>query len=216
VAAIVSLAGCRERAAGEGARAGGATAETAFVAIRIDASRTDLLFTFVDDAGRFRTVSRVADVPEPGRERVTVTDLALTPEQRQSDAILYVADLRAPLKDGTYSYTVMSRYGFEASARERSVSMLEERATRGDAVVLYGTTWCGACKAARRFLQKKGVPFLDKDIEKDPRAEREMLMKAHQSGVAVQGVPVLDVYGTLVTGFDEARLEALLAAPRGT
>ena len=39
-------------------------------------------------------------------------------------------------------------------------------------VVLYATDWCGYCKLTRRFLDQKGIPFKEYDIEKDAEARK--------------------------------------------
>ena len=40
---------------------------------------------------------------------------------------------------------------------------------RGPPVVtIYGTSWCGACRAARQYLTERKIPFADKDVERDP------------------------------------------------
>ena len=77
-------------------------------------------------------------------------------------------------------------------------------------VVLYSTTWCGYCRKARKFLSSKKIPFVEKDIEKSPAANQEMKAKAAKAGVRVGGVPVLDVNGKIIPGFDpNAILQAL-------
>jgi len=76
--------------------------------------------------------------------------------------------------------------------------------TRANArVVLYSTEWCGYCKATRRFLDEKGIPFKEFDIEKDPVAR-----KAYEA-LGGRGIPILDVNGTLLRDF---KPEAILAA----
>jgi glutaredoxin len=77
-------------------------------------------------------------------------------------------------------------------------------------VTIYGTSWCGACAAARRFFKANKVPFADHDIEREPEAEREMMTKAKRAGLAVSGVPVIDAGGQLMLGFDEGRLRRIL------
>ncbi|HEY6878323.1 MAG TPA: glutaredoxin domain-containing protein, partial [Polyangiales bacterium] len=83
-------------------------------------------------------------------------------------------------------------------------------ATSSD-VIIYGASWCGACKQARAFFEHKGVPFVEKDIEKEPGARGEMMAKAKAQGVNTSGIPVIDVKGTLVGGFNAARIDQLLA-----
>ena len=80
-------------------------------------------------------------------------------------------------------------------------------------VVLYATAWCPACKAARRWLTDNKVPFVEKDVEKDPAAAEELMQRARAAGLSTSGVPVLDIRGNLIQGFDPERIRALL---RGT
>jgi glutaredoxin len=80
-------------------------------------------------------------------------------------------------------------------------------------VTIYGTSWCGACRAARQYLSERKIPFADKDIEKDPDAARELAAKAAKLGIPTDRVPVIDVRGRLLLGFDRARIEALLGEP---
>lgn len=70
-------------------------------------------------------------------------------------------------------------------------------------VVLYATDWCGYCKLTRRFLDQKGIPFKEYDIEKDAEAR-----KAYEA-LGGRGIPILDVNGTLIRGYEP---EAILAA----
>jgi glutaredoxin len=77
-------------------------------------------------------------------------------------------------------------------------------------VTVYGTSWCGACRAARQYLTERKIPFADKDVERDPAAARELADKASKMGVPTDRVPVIDVRGRLLLGFDRARIEALL------
>ncbi|MCA9580983.1 MAG: glutaredoxin family protein [Myxococcales bacterium] len=81
-----------------------------------------------------------------------------------------------------------------------------------ESVVLYRTSWCGACKAAARFLRGRGVAFVEKDIERDPEARRELQGKLSAAGMRGGGVPVIDFRGTLVQGFDQGALERLMRA----
>lgn len=74
-------------------------------------------------------------------------------------------------------------------------------------VVLYSTSWCGYCRRARAWMTANGVPFVEKDIEKDPDANAEYRSKSGGYG----GVPLIDVNGTMVRGFDQPRIEGLIA-----
>jgi glutaredoxin len=82
-------------------------------------------------------------------------------------------------------------------------------------LVLYSTAWCGYCKRAKAWLEHEKVPFVEKDIERDEAAARELKDKAERAGVQLRGVPVFDVDGQLVLGFQKDRIEGLLKLPPG-
>jgi glutaredoxin len=82
----------------------------------------------------------------------------------------------------------------------------------GARVTLYGVSWCGACRAARRWLQAKGIAFDDRDIETDMAAARELNVRQEQQGQYGGGVPVIAVGDRLLPpGFDPASIERALA-----
>ncbi|MBL8919415.1 MAG: hypothetical protein JNJ54_11175 [Myxococcaceae bacterium] len=74
-------------------------------------------------------------------------------------------------------------------------------------VIIYVTSWCGYCRKAKALLTARKVFFTEKDIEKDPEASKELALKAAAAGVKPQGVPVLDVKGRLILGFDQGAIE---------
>lgn len=74
-------------------------------------------------------------------------------------------------------------------------------------VTVYSTSWCAFCHTEMEWLKKLGVEFESKDIEADPAARDELLSK---NGGNFQGVPVTDIAGELVLGFDRPRLEDAL------
>ena len=84
-------------------------------------------------------------------------------------------------------------------------SQMVAEQTRAQAnVVLYATDWCGYCKQTKRFLDSKGIPFKEFDIEKDAEAR-----KAYEA-LGGRGIPLIDVNGTLIRGFDPDEILAAL------
>lgn len=75
-------------------------------------------------------------------------------------------------------------------------------------VIIYSTTWCGFCKMAMQYLDQKGIPYVDKDVEADAEAYHEFASKMGPHS----GVPVIDINGTLILGFDRPKIDAALAA----
>lgn len=86
-------------------------------------------------------------------------------------------------------------------------------AVKDNDVIIYRTSWCGYCKKAAEYLRAKGVKFVEKDIEKDPNARKDMLARAQRAGVpqsSLQGVPILAVKGKIITGFDRGAIDRAL------
>ena len=191
------------------------------------------LFTYVEPAGTFATTDKAESVPEGARAIVRVFDPA---DMAKTDAPgqVYVTDLNQLLKSGKAPAKPISRDAFETAALAQlppgQSSPLAAHgagaapagqpgpppvASDGGApvVTIYGTSWCGACRAARQYLTERRIPFADKDIEHDAAAARELNEKAAKMGVPTDRVPIIDVRGRLLQGFDRARIDALLGEP---
>ena len=74
-------------------------------------------------------------------------------------------------------------------------------------VIVYSTNWCAYCKMAKQYLTGKNVPVIEKNIEEDSAAHTELMAKI---GGNFRGVPVIDIAGEIVLGFDRARIDAAL------
>lgn len=74
-------------------------------------------------------------------------------------------------------------------------------------VIVYSAKWCGFCHAVKQYLDKLGVKYDEKDIEKDPAYATESVQKSGQ-----MGIPVLDIDGTIIVGFDRPKIDAALQA----
>ncbi len=72
-------------------------------------------------------------------------------------------------------------------------------------VIVYGTDTCPWCHKTREFLKEHKVKFIDKNVGRDSKAAQEMIKKSGQ-----MGVPVTDVGGKIIVGFDEEELRKLL------
>jgi glutaredoxin-like YruB-family protein len=70
-------------------------------------------------------------------------------------------------------------------------------------VILYTTSWCPACTRARKYLNSRGVSFTEKDVESSKSNLTEMLQK---SGGA-RGVPVIDIHGKVLRGFNQTAID---------
>lgn len=72
-------------------------------------------------------------------------------------------------------------------------------------VTVYSTPTCPYCKLAKKFLEEHEVKFSDIDVSEDAKKAQEMIDKTKQ-----MGVPVIDVDGEIVIGFDEKKLRMAL------
>jgi len=77
-------------------------------------------------------------------------------------------------------------------------------------ITLYGSSSCGNCISTREYLKSKGIAFADKDVNNDSSANAEARAKCKEKGIEVRGIPIIDVCGDMMVGFDQAKLEALL------
>jgi glutaredoxin len=212
------------------------TSEAGAAALAIVRPDTEgLLLTWIDDKGDFHVETRAADVPLMGRDTVRVMDPnAAAPTAGDS---VVVADFRQVGADGAYPVRTMLRTDFEGLALARrkekgptlagpspsSQPSSEANGTNEPAaadapvkpanrtvVIIYGAEWCGACHDAARYLRRKGVPFVEKDIEKDAAADREMREKLAKHGFRGGSIPVIDVRGKVMVGFDPGSIDAAL------
>ncbi|MEJ2597747.1 MAG: glutaredoxin domain-containing protein [Anaerolineales bacterium] len=72
-------------------------------------------------------------------------------------------------------------------------------------VIIFTTPSCSFCRSAKKYLRQQGVPFKDVDVSRDSAAARDMVRRSRQ-----QGVPVLDIGGKIIVGFDRPKIDRLL------
>lgn len=68
-------------------------------------------------------------------------------------------------------------------------------------VKVYSTPSCPYCVMAKQFLKSQGVEYEDIDVSQDEAQAQDMINKSGQ-----MGVPVLDVNGTIIIGFNKAQI----------
>lgn len=74
-------------------------------------------------------------------------------------------------------------------------------------VKVYSTPTCPWCTMAKEYLKSKNVTFDDLDVSKDKDAAAEMIQKSGQ-----RGVPVVDIDGNIIVGFDQKTIDKLINA----
>jgi len=76
-------------------------------------------------------------------------------------------------------------------------------------VTVYSTPTCPWCHRAKKFLQENQVAYEEKDVASDHDARHEMIRMSQQ-----MGVPVIDIEGEVVIGFNEPVLRDRLLAQK--
>jgi glutaredoxin len=77
-------------------------------------------------------------------------------------------------------------------------------------VILYETSWCPYCIKARELLKDMGVSLVEYDVEKDRARQVEMIKKSGGS----RGVPVIDVEGIIIRGYDPDEIKTVIETQR--
>lgn len=96
--------------------------------------------------------------------------------------------------------------------KERKLNqMTAEQANRAKSanvkVIIYSTGTCPYCNLAKEYLASLGIKYLDINVQADPDKLNEMARKSGQASV-----PVLDINGQIVVGFDRPAINEALAA----
>ncbi len=73
-------------------------------------------------------------------------------------------------------------------------------------VLIFSTPTCSFCNMAKKYFREKGIRFKDVDVSHDMAAARDMIRRSGQ-----QGVPVIDIGGRIVVGFDRLKIDKYLS-----
>ena len=72
-------------------------------------------------------------------------------------------------------------------------------------IIIYSTPACVHCHHLKDYLTEKGFTYQDIDVTKSLTAMQEALLKSGQ-----QGVPVTDIEGKIIVGFDQEKVDEIL------
>ena len=72
-------------------------------------------------------------------------------------------------------------------------------------VAIYTTPYCAYCKMAKEYFKLKGIQYEEFDVMSDIPKREEMIKKSGQLGV-----PVIDIDGKMVMGFDKTKINEYL------
>lgn len=201
---LMSLVGCQAEKPAPKAKAKPGPATLSVVS----GPAEHLLFRYRDAEGGFASATTIDEIPAAVRAAVQVVDLSKSPAERRANAQVQVFNLSDASATGAYAGRFVPRAELESVLAAAAA----EKKTAQPTVTMYSAAWCGVCKKARSFMTREGIAFVEKDIEKDTGAARELRNKAKQAGVSANGVPVFDIGGRIFSGFDP---NTILKAARG-
>ncbi|MBI4176022.1 MAG: glutathione S-transferase N-terminal domain-containing protein [Candidatus Aenigmarchaeota archaeon] len=72
-------------------------------------------------------------------------------------------------------------------------------------VIIYSTPTCTYCKMAKEFFRQNSVQYTEIDVAGNEKAQQEMISKSGQ-----YGVPVIDIDGKIIVGFDKGAIKKAL------
>ena len=72
-------------------------------------------------------------------------------------------------------------------------------------IKIFSTPNCPYCIKAKEYLKEKGLEFEEIDISKDQDAAQDIIKRSKQ-----MSVPVIEIDGELVIGFDKEKIDELL------
>lgn len=81
----------------------------------------------------------------------------------------------------------------------------ERKVLMAKTVKIYSTPSCPWCIRTKQFLKENNIAFQDVDVSSDKQAADEMMQKTGQ-----MGVPVLDIEGEIIVGFDKEKIKQSL------
>ncbi len=144
-------------------------------------------YQFTDERGSVRFVEQLDQVPPAWRDRVGYVEMDGPPPLSPSDA---------------------RRMRGLGGANPAGIALAStgSRSARSSAVLLYYAEWCGYCRKTRAELDRRGVSFQMLNIE-NPATLAELVEKTGQ-----RGIPVLDVGGKILIGYDPEGLDRLLGS----
>jgi len=79
-------------------------------------------------------------------------------------------------------------------------------------VIMFSTPSCSYCNMAKVYFRRNKIKFRNVDVSRDAAAARDLQRRSGQ-----MGVPVIDINGRLIVGFDKPKINKLLGIthPKG-
>ena len=193
----------------------------------------NLLLTWIDAKGDFHVSQKIDAIPEAAREAVRVV---ITTKVEGTGKLVYVADLRKKKPNGSYAVSTLSRAQWDEKGAAKRKARMEalappppsasgapqppdpgiDPAADGVVVIVYGAEWCKPCHDAKRHLERRGVKVIYKDVEENEIYAREMRAKLARANQRTASIPIIDVMGQILVGFEPRALDRAVEAAKNS
>jgi glutaredoxin len=238
LSAGLSVTACHKQAAPGASDDTGAAPQAADLPpLEIKDDTPNLLLTWIDDKGDFHVVEKPADIPKEGRDNVRVV---VTTREDGTGKQVYVANLNEVTPSGSYRVKTMTRAAWDELGASKRKARLEalapsaqpapsdsapssaapdaaaapKKTASGITAIIYGASWCKPCHDTARYLKQHGVTVIDKDIEENEVAAAEMRQKLARAGRSGSSIPVIDLMGQIMVGFNPMAIDQAIEAAR--
>ena len=142
---------------------------------------TRVYYQFTDDANRVRFVTSLDLVPEEWRDRMGHVEMSVPPPMSPQDMKRAIA------------------------AKQVRVAERRQKRQRGPEIVIYSADWCPACRTAKRYMDKQGIAYEERNVDQPEYKKQLVEISGGRS------IPVIDVDGAIMKGFNAERLDQLIA-----
>ncbi len=143
---------------------------------------TQIYYQFIDEKNRVRFVTSLALVPEAWRGRVGHVEMDQPPPMSPLD---------------------MQRIQAARTARSAERAALSKS---GPEIVIYSADWCPACVQAKRYMDREGVEYEERNVDQ-PRYKEELVQVS-----GGRSIPVIQVDGSVMKGWNPKRLDQMIRA----
>jgi glutaredoxin 3 len=104
--------------------------------------------------------------------------------------------------------------GDKASALQAPLSSAGKGAVSYPQIVLYSTSWCPHCRQVKEYFKEQQIPYLNRDVEADQQALKDLFAIAAKQGTPPEkvGVPVIVIGNDekVINGFTPEQFQAAL------
>ncbi|MBN2341336.1 MAG: glutaredoxin family protein [Deltaproteobacteria bacterium] len=175
-------------------------------------STPKLLFSWFEE-NTAKTAVSIDEIPDNVKKEVRVQDLSIPPEKRDPSWI-FLADLTLKNAAGRYAVRAVERDKYEAK-RHPAQTQTAQKADNSSqvSVVMYSTPHCPHCKRARRWLLEQKIQYKEVNVEENEQAAAALAQKGLAQGAPTSGVPMFEINGHLVPGFDPTAIKNALSLP---